>query len=290
MMRYLDAAATRAALPRAAAIDAMEHAFSGEAETPLRTLVGPSLVMPGRLDDTMAVKVVSVVPGNPVGLVVVFGPDGSPLGMVDGTTLTAIRTGAVSGLATRLLAREDASTLAMLGAGSMAFDQVEAVRAVRPIFRVLVWSRTQEHAEALAERVGGEAVADPDEAVAVADVICCATPATQPLFAASAVRPGTHINAVGAFTPEMAELPPGLLRRAYVVVDDVDAAAAEAGDLIQAHKQPEATLGQVLAGTHPVVGAEVTVFKSVGIAAQDVAAATRALAEAEASGLGVELG
>ncbi|MFQ5523194.1 MAG: ornithine cyclodeaminase family protein [Acidimicrobiia bacterium] len=288
-MRYLDAAATRAALTMPAAIEAMERAFSGEVEAPLRTLVGPSLVMPGRVDDTMAVKVVSVVPGNPVGLVVVFDADGSPLGIVDGPTLTAIRTGAVCGLATRLLARESAATLAMLGAGAMAFDQVEAIRAVRPLSRILVWSRTAERARALAHRVGGEVAADPDEAVAAADIVSCATPATEPLFEAASVRPGTHINAVGAFAPEMAELPADLVHRAYVVVDDVDAAAAEAGDLIQAGKQPDATLRQVLAGDHLVVDSEVTVFKSVGIAAQDVAAARRALADAEGAGLGVEL-
>jgi ornithine cyclodeaminase len=288
-MRYLDAAATRAALPMPVAIEAMEHAFSGETETPLRTLVGGSLVMPGRLDDTMAVKVVSVVPGNPVGLVVVFGADGSPLGIVDGPTLTAIRTGAVCGLATRLLAPEGASTLAMLGAGAMAFDQVEAVRAVRPISRVLVWSRTLEHADALAEQVGGEAVSDPNEAVAVADVVSCATPATEPLFDPEAIRPGTHVNAVGAFTPEMAELPPDLLHRAYVVVDDVDAAAAEAGDLIQAGKDPNTTLREMLAGSHPQVGEDVTVFKSVGVASQDVAAAGESLTRAEVAGLGIDL-
>ena len=141
--------------PRSDGVDAMAHAFSGEAETPLRTMVGVSLVMPGRLDDHMAVKVVSSVPGNPAGIVAVFGPDGSPLGIVDGPTLTAIRTGAVCGLATRLLAAEDASTLAALGAGAMGFDQIEAIRAVRPLERILVWSRDLDKAKALAERVGG---------------------------------------------------------------------------------------------------------------------------------------
>ena len=123
------------------AIEAMEHAFTGESEAPLRSMVGPSLVMPGRLDDLMAVKVVSIVPGNPVGLVIVFDGEGSPLGIVDGPTITAIRTGAVSGLATKLLANDDVSTLAMLGSGAMAYDQVEAVRAVRPIESVLCDAR-----------------------------------------------------------------------------------------------------------------------------------------------------
>ena len=272
------------------AVDAMVGAFSGEAQTPLRSIVGPSLVMPGTLDGLMAVKVVSIVPGNPVGLVVVFDEEGTPLGVVDGPTITAIRTGAGAGLATRLLAREDASTLAMLGSGAMAFDQIEAVRTVRPIERVLVWSRHIENAEKMAERVGGEAVGDADEAVAQADVVSCATPATSPLFDPDSVRPGTHVNAVGAFTPEMAELAPGLLERAYVVVDDVDAAAAEAGDLIQADRHPNATLRDLLEDRAPAIGEDVTVFKSVGVAAQDVAAAGRALANAERDGLGLLVG
>lgn len=289
-MLFLNPEASRQALPMPDAVEAMEHAFSGETEAPLRSLVGPSLVMPGRLDDLMAVKVVSIVPGNPVGLVIVFGDDGSPLGIVDGPTITAIRTGAVSGLATRLMARDSASTLAMLGSGAMSFDQVEAVRAVRPIDRILVWSRSRDHADALADRVGGESVSDADEAVAQADVVSCATPATEPLFREASIRPGTHVNAVGAFKPEMIEVPTGLTDRAYVVVEDVDAAAAEAGDLIQAGREPSATLRDLLADTAPAIGEDVTFFKSVGIAAMDVAAAGRALANAERDGLGVEVG
>jgi len=288
-MRYLNPEATRAALPMVDAIEAMEHAFTGSAETPLRSAVGGSLVMPGRLDDHLAVKIVSTVPGNPVGLVVVFGPDGGPVGIVDGPTLTAIRTGAVSGLATRLLATEDARTLAMLGSGAMAFDQIEAVKAVRPIEEVLIWSRTFSNAETLAQRVGGVAVAEANEAVAEADVVSCATPSRSPLFAETSVRPGAHINAVGAFTPEMVELSPELMDRAYVVVDDVDAAATEAGDLIQAGRDANATLTEVLTGAHPQVGEDVTVFKSVGVASQDVAAAQRALENAALNQIGTEL-
>jgi ornithine cyclodeaminase len=288
-MRFLDAAATRESLPMTDAIEAMEHAFTGRAETPLRSVVGPSLVMPGTLDDLMAVKVVSTVPGNPVGLVFVFGEDGSPLGIVDGPTITAIRTGAVAGLATRMLAKEEASTLVNFGAGAMAFDQVEAVKAVRPIERVLVWSRTAEKAISFAESIGAEPVDDPEAAAEQADVISCATPATAPLFTESSVRPGTHINAVGAFTPDMAELSPDLLERAYVVVDDREAAAAEAGDLIQAEREPNTTLRDLLQGINPAIGEDVTVFKSVGIAAQDVAAAGKALANADRLGLGIDL-
>lgn len=271
------------------AIKAMEHAFSGDVEAPLRSLVGQSLVMPGRLDDVIAVKVVSTMPGNPAGVVVVFSPDGSPHGLVHGPTLTAIRTGAVCGLATAMLAAPESETMAMLGAGAMSYDQIAAVRAVRPIQRVLVWSRNSVNARFVADMVGGEPVADADEAVAQADVISCATPSTEPLFSASSVRPGAHVNAVGAFTPEMIELPPELLEQSYVVVDDIDAAAAEAGDLIQAGREPDTTLRDLMVDSGAEIGADITVFKSVGIAAQDVAAAQRALENADRNGIGTLL-
>lgn len=288
-MRYLNVGDIRKALPMGDAIEAMWHAFTGDSEAPLRSLVGGSLVMPGRLDDTIAVKVVSVVPGNPAGLVVVFGGDGGPLGVVDGPTLTAIRTGAVCGLATNLLAAEKPVTLAMLGSGAMAFDQVEAIKTVRLVTDVLVWSRRLENAERLAKRVGGTAVLSADEAVANADVVSCATPSNEPLFLAASVRPGTHLNAVGAFTPEMVELPPDLVRNAYVVVEDIDAAAAEAGDMIQAGREPTTTMRELVSGDSPEIREPFTVFKSVGVAALDVAAAARALANAERDGIGVVL-
>ena len=288
-MRYLDAAAVRAVLTMPSAIAAMRTAFGPDREVPQRTLVGPSLFMPGRAGSYTGVKVVSVVPGNPVGVVAVFGPDGTPLGMVDGATLTAIRTGAGCGLMTDLLAPRDVHVMAMLGAGAMAADQVAAVRAVRPIREVLVWSRTAARAEALAAAVGGTVVADANEAVAAADVVTTATPAHAPLFDAFAVRGRTHLNAVGAYTPEMAELPADLLRRAFVVVDDREAAAVEAGDLLQAARRPDASADDVLAGLRPGPDREVTVFKSVGIAPQDVAAAVAALDAATEQGVGVEL-
>jgi alanine dehydrogenase len=289
-MLYLDAAATRASLSMAAAIESMEAAFGEDREVPLRTLLGGSLFMPGRAGTDSGVKVVSVVPGNPVGIVAVFGADGSPIGIVDGPVLTAIRTGAGAGLATRLLARADARVLAMLGAGTMAFDQIEAVKAVRPIERILVWSRNPARASELAYRVGGEAMASADEAVIAADIVSTATPSLIPLFGDDAVKPGTHINAIGAYTPEMCEIPPETVRRAYVVVDDLEAAEAEAGDLIQADRPPVCTIGDVLAGRNPQVGEDVTMFKSVGIASQDVAAAIVALQRAESLGLGQRLG
>lgn len=287
-MLYLDAEATRASLPMGDAIEAMEVAFSNESEIPLRTLIGGSLVMPGRVGDHTAVKVVSTVPGSPAGIVVVFGADGSPIGIVDGPTLTSIRTGAVCGLATRLLAPEEASVMAMLGAGAMAFDQIEAVRQVRPVRRVMIWSRQPGNATSLAERVGGEAIGDCNEAVAAADIVSCATPSRKPLFSSSVVSRSAHVNAVGAFTPEMVELPSGLLDSAFVVVDGYESAAVEAGDLIQAGREPDRSLTELLAGnTGPP--SRPTVFKSVGVASQDVAAAQRAVENARETGLGVTL-
>lgn len=287
-MRYLDADALRRALPMATAIDAMEEAFADDRDVPERVLLGTSLFMPARVGEVTGIKVVSTVPGNPVGLVAVFDATGSPMGLVDGPTLTAIRTAAGAGLATRLLAPEDASVLGMLGAGAMAFDQIEAVRAVRPIERVIVWSRSVDHARALAERVGGEVEAEADAAVSASAIVNCATPARQPLFASSAVHSDVHINAVGAFTPEMVEVPAEVVRSAFVVVDDREAAASEAGDLLQAGKAPDATMGDLLAGrmTRP---ARPTFFKSVGIGSQDVAAAAWALRAAAERNLGVSL-
>ena len=291
-MLYLDAEATRTALTMSAAIDAMVKAFGDDREVPVRTLLASSLFMPGRVGPTTGVKVVSTVPGKPSGIVAVFDTDGSCSGLVDGPTLTAIRTAAGAGLATRLLARPDARTLAMLGSGSMAFDQVCAVQEVRPIADVLVWSRDPEHAASLAKRVNGEVVLDATEAVSSADVVSTATPSRSPLFDPSAVRPGTHINAIGAFTPEMVEIPPETVLRARVFVDDLTAAAAEAGDLLQAGADPTGTIADLLAGRirGRITESDITFFKSVGISSQDVAAADAAIHAAASLGIGKEIG
>jgi len=273
------------------AIEAMEAAFGDDIEVPVRIRLGPSLFMPGCVEGFTGIKVVSTVPGKPVGIVAVFDGEGDPVGIVDAATLTAIRTAAGAGLATRILSRPDARTVAMLGAGAMAPDLVDAVAEVRPIDDVVVWSRTEERAKQLAGRIGGSATQEAEEAVAVADIVCTATPSRQALFGSSAVRPGTHINAVGAFTPEMAEIPRDVVERALVYVDDREAAAAEAGDLIQAGREPDGSIADLLAGR---VGGrtghdDVTLFKSVGIASQDVAAAAWALRRAAEQDLGVEV-
>ena len=290
-MRYLDAAAVRRALPMALAISAMEEAFAGDHEVPVRIRLGPSLFMPGRVGSTTGIKVVSTVPGKPYGIVAVFDGDGRCIGLLDAPALTALRTGAAAGLGTRLLARPDARTLAMLGAGTMAPDLIRAVREVRSIEDVLIWSRDQGRASRLAVEIGGVVARTADEAVHAADVVCTATPATTPLFEARSLQPGTHVNAMGAATPEMVEIPPGALTRALVVVEDRAAAAAEAGDLLQAGIDPDGTLRDLLTGD--LAGRaghdDVTVFKSVGVASQDIAAAVAALDHAAAARIGTEI-
>ncbi|MEE1523241.1 MAG: NAD(P)-binding domain-containing protein, partial [Acidimicrobiales bacterium] len=240
-------------------------------------------------DSYTGVKVVSSVPGDPAGIVAVFDESGHPLGLVDGPTLSAIRTAAAPGLATDRMAAPDACVLAMLGAGAMAADQVAAVRAVRPIREVLVWSRTEASARALADSVGGQVVPDADEAVARADVVSTATPSRAPLFDSSSLRPGTHVNAVGAFTPEMVEIPGEVVEQAFVVVDDREAAAVEAGDLLRVDREPDADMADLIGGRVAPSGQPFTLFKSVGIASQDIAAAVMALTNAEQQDLGTVL-
>ncbi len=278
----------------AAAIEAMKVGLGDDREVPLRALLGGSMFMPGRAGANTGVKVVSVVPGHPVGIVVVFGSDGLAIGIVDGPTLTSIRTGAAAGLATSLLARPDSKVMAMLGAGAMAADQVAAVASVRILEEVRVWSRRPERARQLVERLRAlglraAAAASADDAVQGADIVTTATPSQTPLFGDDSIEAGTHINAVGAFTPEMCEIPSETVHRSYPVVDDLEAAAAEAGDLLQAGRAPVATIADVLVGRHPQIGEDVTLFKSVGIASQDVAAGATALERARALGLGTKV-
>lgn len=269
------------------AIAAMERAFGPDTEVPQRQLVGNSFIMAARVREHVGVKVVSTVPGNPAGVVAVFDGGGAPVGFVDGPTITTIRTGAAAGLATDLLAAKDASTLAMIGAGTLARDQIAAIREVRDITDVTVWSRDPENAEKLADEVGGSVSGSPTEAVRNADIVTTATPSQTALFEASALQPRVHVNAIGAFTPTMVEIPHDFVRNAFVVVEDLQAAANEAGDLIQAGRTPDATLSEVL-GSTVTRKHQSSLFKSVGVATMDVAAAVQALENAERLGLGTK--
>lgn len=305
-MRTFDAAAIRAAIPISDLVDAVEEAYrdvaAGHDRSPVRSRValpnGDLLLMPGvRESGGSAVKLVTVVPENAgrglptvQAVIVWFGAgSGEPLAVLDGTEVTAMRTGAASGVGTRLLARTDAEVLALIGCGGQAAWQVRAVCAVRPIRELRVFARTADRraafVAAMAAELGGavrvRACRSAEEAVRGAQVICCATTSSEPVFDAGWIEPGTHVNGIGAFRLDMVELPPALFRRASLVaVDARDAALAEAGDLVAALDQgqlaPEAfvEVGSLPAGwADRRDPAAITVFKSVGLAIQDVAAA-----------------
>lgn len=309
---FLDADAIRRAVPIADLLDAVEAAYrdvtAGRDRSPLRSHValdhGDLLLMPGvRTGGAGAtVKLVTVMPGNagrglPTVQAVVAWFDaetGTPLALLDGGTVTAMRTGAASGVATRLLARADASTLAVLGAGGQAEWQIRAVVGARPIQRVLVHARTAEARQDFAARMEAaldldvRPVASAEEAVRAADVVCAATTSLTPVFETDWVRPGTHVNGIGAYRLDMVELPPELFARASVVaVDSRDAIRAEAGDVMAAVGQELVTEQQLTEiGSVPRDFVEqrdpeaITVFKSVGLAIQDVAAAELIVARA----------
>ncbi len=316
-LRILNAQDVRQALPMPEAIAAMREAFAslarGEAQSPqrlvIRTDAGTSLFMPAYLPESRALaqKIVSVFPGNPArglpvinGLVIVLDAEtGAPRALLEGAALTAIRTGAASGLATELLARPQSRIFALIGAGGQAYDQARAVLAVREIAEVRISSKSGESAGRLAQRLRAEGVdaraTGVREAVQGADIITAVTDSATPVFLDADVAPGAHINLVGAYTRDMQEAPAATILRARVFVDDVMAAVHEAGDIIKPIRANlysaddlAGTLGQLLLGEVPgrASDAEITVFKSVGLAVQDAAAAARALVRAESAGLG----
>ena len=328
-MLILNREAVQAALPMEVAVEAMRWAYqawsAGQAQMPQRIhlelpeMKAVSLFMPafvskspdGAFVPALAVKAVSVFPDNPAsglaaiqGAVLVLDPKtGRCLALLDGGALTAIRTGAGSGVATDLLARPDAMVLAMLGAGAQAAAQIQGVCAVRPIRTVWIYDRMPDRAEALASKLAGQSRLPLDirftrtaaDAIRDADIVCTATTASTPLFNDSDLKPGVHINAVGAFRPTMQEIPPATVQRARVFVDSRAAALSEAGDLVQPLEAGLITVAHILGEIGEVVSGnlagrlsdgERTLFKSVGMAVQDAIAATVALARAEALGLG----
>jgi len=302
---FLDADAIRGAVPVTDLLDAVEAAYrdvsAGRDRSPLRSHVpidaGDLLLMPGVRDGGtgVTVKLVTIVPGNaernlPTLHAVVVWLDaatGRPLALMDGATITAMRTGAASGVATRLLARPDSATLAVIGAGAQAEWQVRAVLAARPIRRVFVHARSPEARAAFAERMTNavgvpvEPAGSAEAAIREADVVCCATTSLEPVFEAAWLRPGTHVNGIGAFRLGMVELPPELFARASLVAVDSHAAAmAEAGDVVAAIERgllAEAQLVELGKIGQDWVESRapdtITAFKSVGLAIQDVAAA-----------------
>lgn len=284
----LDAKQLTDALPMRACIESMREGFGPSRDNPLREQKGSTLFMPAAVGEVSGFKAVSVVPGSPSGVVVLFDALGRLLGLVDGPSLTSLRTGAASGLATELLALQDAKRLVQFGTGFIAYDQIRAVLAARPSIQQVTLVHRGDPTNCLALRarleeeglpVRVEWTGDPRRALHEADVINTATPSKKALFSAQDVSDRVHVNAVGAFRLDMCEVPADLMHRAYVVVDDYRAAAAEAGDLALSGKTADAELGAVLSsGCRP--GGGPSVFKSVGVGSQDIAAGLKALAHA----------
>ncbi|NJK81949.1 MAG: ornithine cyclodeaminase family protein [Chloroflexaceae bacterium] len=273
-MRILSGEDVRQAISMKEAIAVTANAFvqltAREAALPLRARIelphheAVSLFMPAYLAQSQALgtKIVSVFPHNPTrfnapsiyALIALFDAEtGRPVAVMDGTYLTALRTGAVSGVATQYMARADTHVLALFGAGVQARTQVQAVCAVRPIREIRIVNRTPARADDLIELLKTDgidaAIERVDNAAAAlrgADVVCCATGATVPLFDAADIQPGTHINAIGSHDPRMAEVPAATVARARVVVDEHAAARAEAGDILQAEAAGLIDAGHVL--------------------------------------------
>jgi ornithine cyclodeaminase len=312
-------------------MDLMRQALAslsrGEVILPLRPVIripdSPNAfaVMPAYSADlaASAAKIISVYPGNHgtaldshQGMVALFdGANGQPLAIMDAFAITAIRTAAVSGVATKLLARRDARTVAILGAGAQGRSHIDAMLAARPFERVIVWSRTTAHAAALVTETEARygpgpvsrarpaefvVVQDIDAAVREADVVCTVTASREPILRGGWLRPGTHVNAVGSSIPTARELDTETVRRARVFVDRRESAANEAGDLLIPMKEGVigadhivGELGELVLGT--TRGREnddqITLFKSLGLAVEDLACAVYLHGRAARENVGV---
>jgi ornithine cyclodeaminase/alanine dehydrogenase-like protein (mu-crystallin family) len=324
-VRVLSGHDVRAALAMSDCIEAMDgvlrQSAAGELYLPLRSVVRPpqspgflGLMTAHRAGDApvYALKAVAIFPENPrrgldahQGVVVLFsGEDGRVSGVVDASAITAIRTAAVSAVATRALAREGASTLAVLGAGVQAVAHIEAMACVMPLERVSIYSRRPEPAAQLAaataERHGVDAgaAATAEDAVRDADVVVTATTAREPIVERGWFAPGAHINAVGSSIPTTRELDGATLATARLVVDARESTLNESGDLLLAVREGAVAdgvalteLGDVLSGKEPgrTSADQLTVFISLGLAIEDLAAAELALRVAAVAGLGTEV-
>lgn len=284
---------------RAGAVQPVRHHHSierasGAASTLLLMPAWTDFRVAGVVDGHIGVKVVTVSPDNNAlgkpavaGLYLLLdGRTGEPQAMIDGPRLTQWRTACASALAATYLAREDASRLLVVGAGALAPFLARAHAAVRPIESVAVWNRTPANAEKVAEglRADGivaEAVGDLDAAVGLADIVSCATISSEPLISGRSLRPGTHLDLVGGFTPAMREADDEAIRRARVYVDTRAGATSEAGDIVQPLNSGVLAADGIVADLHELArgrksgrgsAGEITLFKSVGAALEDLAA------------------
>jgi ornithine cyclodeaminase/alanine dehydrogenase-like protein (mu-crystallin family) len=269
-------------------IPAMERALAdfsgGTVVQPVRTMLpvtehgGFLGLMPAYTGSALGAKLVAFYPRNTEvpthhATILLFRPEtGEPLVTMDGRLITEVRTAAVSAVATKHLARSDASVLALIGSGVQARSHLEALRLVREFREIRVWSPRR--AAAFAEEHGVVAAASAEEAVRGADVVVTATTSPTPVLCGDWLSPGAHVNAVGAPRPDWRELDDEALRRAKVYVDSREAATKESGDVIAAG-EVVAEIGEVAAGKRPgrLSEEEVTLFKSLGLAVEDVATA-----------------
>ncbi len=315
------AADVRTALPMDEAVKAMRQAYqelsTGQVNVPMRTHMSLEqhaadvLVMScysPRLKQ-VGLKIITLHEQNSeVGLpyiqamvMVVDADRGTPLAVMSGAALTALRTGGGAGAATDALARPDAARVALFGAGTQAEAQLEAMCAVRAIRRAVVFDLDHSRACRFAERMEADVrievavAATPAAALAEADIVCTTTTSREPVFDDRDVPPGTHINAIGVYKPNEREIPGATVARARVVVDEQSAAWKEAGELILAQQEGligrshvHAEIGEILAGMKPGRQSEeeITLFKSVGVANQDLSAAHVVLARGTRLGLG----
>ncbi len=308
-MRIIDAAATHAALDYAPLIDRLDRMFRAGCELPVRhhhpvkTLDGPEamlLLMPAwQVGKHIGVKIVTVFPGNAAkGLPAIMGQyllsdarTGAPVALIDGQAITVRRTACASALASRYLSRPDSAKLVMIGSGALAPHLIAAHAAVRPIEDVLIWGRDHAKAKALAQSLNTstmkvQATEDLEAAVRLADIVSAATLSTQPLVLGAWLKPGTHVDLVGAYTPERRESDDEAVRRARVYVDTRAGATKEGGDVVQPLRsgvlKPEDIRGDLLElargdKTGRTDPGEITLFKSVGTALEDLAAAELAV-------------
>jgi thiomorpholine-carboxylate dehydrogenase len=227
----------------------------------------------------MGAKLVSFYPGNAdkgtpthFAMILLSRPDtGEPLAAMDGRLITEMRTAAVSAAATRQLARPDSRVLALLGSGVQAAAHLEALSTIFAFDEVRVWSRTPEHARRFAERHGATSV-DAETAVRGADIVVTATSAREPVLKGAWLKPGAHVNAVGSPRPDWRELDDAAMTHA-LVVDSREAVLQESGDVILSHATIAAEIGEIFGGGKTVSPGRTTVFKSVGLGIEDIAAA-----------------
>ena len=270
-------------------IPAMEKALidfsAGKVTQPVRSVLtvdppgGFFGMMPARTPNGLGIKLVTFYPKNaergiPTHMATIFLVDpetGAPLAVMDGTLITELRTAAVSAAATKLLASPDAKILAILGSGVQARSHVEALRLVRQFEEIRVWSPTKAHAEQFAKQIGAKAMSA-EEVVRGADVVVTATSSKTPVLRGTCLKAGCHVNAVGACRPDWRELDDEAMAN-VVFVDSREAAMKESGDVILSGEKIYAELGEALAGKVPPCASETTIFKSLGMAVEDVAAA-----------------